>query len=183
MRFTKYERVRVMLGAARRATRRRGHGIHSPFAFDFVRRVIAQPCRYYAYESMRSGSRSERRLTRLLFRLGLFFAPGEIAATGTIEPFLMQWLQRGAEAAADIRRGGPMLVVGKGGSVTDEEMAQIAAREGVIVWLQMNVASGERSSVARLAGQCPHGMLFRGAHTAIYVGLKRLPCQQFDVWI
>ncbi len=183
MLITKYERLKVMLGAPRRATRRRGHGIHSPFAFDFVRRVIAQPCRYYAYESMPAGSRSERRIMRLLFRLGLFFAPDDIITIGAVDPCMMQWLRRGAEAASGRRHCGPMLVVGKGGTATEEDIAQIAAKEGVSVWLHMDVNSGERTRVTRLAQQCPHGMLFRGAHTAIYVGLKRLPCQQFDVWI
>jgi len=75
-----------------------GFGIHSPFAYRFVRHVWRQPLHYYAYEGLhqllgtiKSGtSRAQRRSmdlivereARLLFRVTNFFNPRHILQVG-----------------------------------------------------------------------------------------------------
>ena len=75
-----------------------GFGIHSPFAYNFVRNVWRQRLPYYAYEGFHqlldtiktSASRQQRqgmdliseREARLLFRVTNFFNPGHILQAG-----------------------------------------------------------------------------------------------------
>ena len=69
------KRIKSILGAPRRAARVHGYGIHSPWAFDFVRRVISQPCRYYCYPALNSAAAASHlhsRIVRLIFRVALF---------------------------------------------------------------------------------------------------------------
>lgn len=80
----------------RRFRKRRGYGVHSPFAFDFITGVIYNNEQYYAYETLRqpllaSISRGdeydpESGLTakdlRLLFRLTNYQAPSRIVLLG-----------------------------------------------------------------------------------------------------
>lgn len=90
-----------------------GFGIHSPYAYRFVRHVWRQPLSYYAYEGLHqligtirgSTTREQRRQidligereARLLFRVVNFFNPGRIlqvgAATG-IESIAMMEVNR-----------------------------------------------------------------------------------------
>ena len=90
-----------------------GFGIHSPYAYRFVRHVWRQPLPYYAYEGLHqligtirgSTTREQRRQidligereARLLFRVVNFFNPGRIlqvgAATG-IESIAMMEVNR-----------------------------------------------------------------------------------------
>ncbi|MDE7410818.1 MAG: hypothetical protein K2M94_02130 [Paramuribaculum sp.] len=179
-----FRRLKVALGAPLRATRRRGHGIHSPFAFDFVRRVIAQPCRYYVYETMDSGgSRVRGKLMRLLFRLGLFFSPAEIVTEGDVDSRLMQALECGVLESGKTVDGRKILILAPGVMASQETVAEIASAGGVIVWLGMSAAARHRQQVGCQVVDVGHGMLFRGATTAVYVGYHKLPCQRFDVWI
>ena len=71
----------------RRFRKRRGYGIHSPAAFQFVTGVIYEKGTYYAYAKLRSERRQLRPTTRekddrLLFRLVNFHHPRAIVAYG-----------------------------------------------------------------------------------------------------
>lgn len=58
---------------------RRGFGIQSPWAYSFVRDVIAEDLPYYGYDSIsketRTDKKNESRMARLLLRLGNFVRP------------------------------------------------------------------------------------------------------------
>lgn len=63
-----------------RVRKRKGYGVHSPFAFAFVTDVLYNNEQYYAYEKMDSGLRwwhkgRLRRVQRLLFRLANYRQP------------------------------------------------------------------------------------------------------------
>lgn len=71
----------------RRFRKRRGYGIHSPAAFQFVTGVIYEKGTYYAYAKLHSERRQRRPTTRekddrLLFRLVNFHHPRAIVAYG-----------------------------------------------------------------------------------------------------
>ena len=64
----------------RRIAKRKGYGIHSPFAFDFVTDVLYNKEQYYAYRSIdeslgRWQPRRVRDLHRLAFRLANYRSP------------------------------------------------------------------------------------------------------------
>ncbi len=77
-----------------------GFGVHSPFAFRLITKVIREKARYYAYDDIETIERSEvesvlsyrqkrlRKLLpvsrgRLIFRLTNFFQPAEVLEIGT----------------------------------------------------------------------------------------------------
>lgn len=77
--------------ACRRFGRRRGYGIHPPFAYDLITDVIYGRYAYYAYDDLRKlcgaipGNllRYPRRVNELLFRLVNRFQPELVVEVGT----------------------------------------------------------------------------------------------------
>lgn len=75
--------LRRMLHWVLRFRHRKGYGIHSPFAFNFVTGVIYENWPYYAYSRLNQVDRSSsvlhlrRKDSRLLFRLANFVRPAD----------------------------------------------------------------------------------------------------------
>lgn len=162
--------------------RRRGFGIHSPFAFDFVRRVIASHCRYYCYGRL---AQLARRSTlplptlRLLFRLALFFRPTAYAVVGDTPVGLPEAIAEGAPHAERVEpKAATMLIVNA--PVAGQVMGEVAGRQGVIVILNLRQ---NHSALESLWAITTRGMLFRGSRTAIFVARQHLPHQAFSLWI
>lgn len=70
-----------------RFRKRRGYGVHSPFAFDLITDVIYEKSSYYAYAPLRRERREKRlpgndKTDRLLFRLVNKTRPGLIVEVG-----------------------------------------------------------------------------------------------------
>lgn len=175
--------LRHLLSAPRRFVRRRGFGIHSPFAFDFVRRVIAQPCSFYCYPQLDAEARKvgiKRRVVRLVFRVALFFRPSQVTYLGVCNSAI--------KVAVDVacphpnKCSGPRLAIVSGVLTEDEigEALRCAVDGGVVIFLGVKTEAVAMHSVWSEA-EC--GMLFLGTDTAIYTGLQHLPRQSFNVWI
>lgn len=90
-------RLRRYYTALRRYSRSKGFGIHSPFAFDFVLRVLRERCHYYAYEAITNRRRQALHLAssatrhpriislknaKMLFRIVCRFQPSVILQCG-----------------------------------------------------------------------------------------------------
>ncbi len=76
----------------RRFRKRRGYGIHSPAAFQFVTGVVYEKGEYYAYGKLREERRklrlsSREKDDRLLFRLVNFHHPKSVVAVGSGREF------------------------------------------------------------------------------------------------
>ena len=83
--------------ALRRYKRSKGFGIHSPFAFNFVLKVLRERCPYYAYDNIhaarwqatRLASKKEQRglisfkNAKMIFRITCYFNPNSILQIGT----------------------------------------------------------------------------------------------------
>ncbi|MBE6317421.1 MAG: hypothetical protein E7081_00370 [Bacteroidales bacterium] len=84
--------------ALRRYKRSKGFGIHSPFAFNFVLKVLRERCSYYAYDDIHASrwqasqlatSKKERRglisfkYAKMIFRITSYFNPQKILQIGT----------------------------------------------------------------------------------------------------
>ena len=76
----------------RRFRHRCGYGVHSPFAFDLITRVIYERLPYYGYEYLdqccknftsSSGGSASRKVCRLLFRLANEMQPRQMLDLGT----------------------------------------------------------------------------------------------------
>lgn len=84
--------------ALRRYNRSKGFGIHSPFAFNFVLKVLRERCPYYAYDlidakrweaqHLASSMKERRRIisfkyAKMIFRVACYFSPRLILQIGT----------------------------------------------------------------------------------------------------
>ncbi len=91
---------------------RRGHGVHSPFAFHLITRVIEEQCSYYCYDEIalvrkelltQGGVTRNKLITqklgKLLFRLVYHFKPSTIIEVGTSWGISTLYLQRGERQA------------------------------------------------------------------------------------
>ncbi len=82
----------------RRYNRSKGYGVHSPFAFNFIRRVLREECPYYAYNDIKEHRRNAKTLTKnvskdlkvisyrnakMLFRIACYFSPSMVLQLGT----------------------------------------------------------------------------------------------------
>lgn len=89
---------------------RRGYGVHSPFAFNFITRVIFERAAYYKYAELRALEKRQRqekgaawlyeplRVKRLLFRLVNFSQPGTVVDAGRLAASSL-YLKAGCERA------------------------------------------------------------------------------------
>lgn len=90
-------KLRRYYTALHRYSRSKGFGIHSPFAFDFVLRVLRERCQYYAYEAITNRRRQALHLAssvsrhpriislknaKMLFRIVCRFQPSLILQCG-----------------------------------------------------------------------------------------------------
>ena len=91
-------RIKRYITALRRYNRSCGFGIHSPFAFYFVRRVLREKNPYYAYEALHQCRHAAASMVRsrqlkkgilsyksakMLFRITCYFKPATILQIGT----------------------------------------------------------------------------------------------------
>ena len=81
----------------RMLVRRKGHGVHSPFVFNFIIRVIEEKARYYAYEQIEEVYRNAKQQAqkeslpkplplkyhKLTYRIANRFAPQTILECGS----------------------------------------------------------------------------------------------------
>ncbi len=77
-------RLPVISKALQRYRVSRGYGVHSPFAYRFIIRVLRETLPYYGFDRLNSlrGDMSAAD-ARLLFRITDFFRPAKVCVTGT----------------------------------------------------------------------------------------------------
>lgn len=172
-----------MTGAPRRLARRRGFGIHSPFAFDFVRRVLAQPCRYYAYDRLSAAARRDGispRIIRLIFRLALHFRPAAYCVEGRgAEAFDLAVTLGAPKAETDSRRA-TFVIINPDRPISLPPTSEGSAGDTVVVLLH---PSSNSDLLSGLWHKMNNAMLFRGSSVAVIVSRNGLPRQMFNVWI
>lgn len=123
-----------------RVRHRKGYGVHSPFAFDFVTDVLYNGGHYYAYRDMDRGLRwwqrgRVRSRRHLLFRLANFRRPGSLCCLGVDEATAMA-AHRGSlgarMVAADGKEGAAEMIV----TATEDERILGCLEEGsmVVLW-------------------------------------------------
>jgi hypothetical protein len=79
-----------------RFRKRRGYGVHSPFAFNFITTVLYQRGQFYNYKLINELPRSRdesKRILKLIFRLVNFIQPKTIVyrSTNSFVPKVMRW--------------------------------------------------------------------------------------------
>lgn len=177
--------INRMVSIPRRLSRRRGFGIHSPFAFDFVRRVIAQPCSYYCYGQLNAMARNENitpAQLRLLFRVALFSSPKSYSLLGGDSPAVRTAITFARKDSKEVYDAGAgMCVMLQYPSLQQIDLLRRALQtESVVVALN---ARNYMEQVVQLWQELDCGMLFAGSSAAIIAPYSHLPHQRFDIWI
>lgn len=153
----KVGRLLHFLSAPERTARGRGFGVHSPFAFRFVREALTQPLAYYAYPELNAAARADKvspKGVRALFRCALFLRPVAIDYVGAAPcAAVTKALTLGNPAPA--KAGMPF-------------KAYAALSDGI-------------SHVEAMWAQSESGMLFVAPQMTIFVAWDNLPHQRFNI--
>lgn len=154
-----------------RRLRSRGFGVHSPFAFEFIRQVLAQPCAYYCYARIASlaVSRRDAATSRLLFRVALRFRP----ACVSLQPGIS--LSPAMIAALEAAMPSATIVTGKAPFMICAGPFQGTPEPGAVLFSTLPYSD----PVAHCAPA--FGMSFNGSSGSVYVGLPHLPRQAFEL--
>ncbi len=87
---------------------RRGYGVHSPFAFDFLTYVVYEKGEYYAYRALKelykpsffaADGRHLLKCRKFLFRLSNYVHPGTIRLHGVVGKEVADYLSAGCASA------------------------------------------------------------------------------------
>lgn len=178
----------------KKAWRSRGFGIHSPFAFRFISRVLRERGEYYAYGELRRLAGSQRRFRELslLFRLVCHFRPAAVRVVG--EP------DEGMRGAVRLADSGAVLIEGRAdgsngadgadgvwlmvifedapladGGLVDEAL-EVLERGGGVVCRDVDAGM-----LAGLKSRLENGMTFTNGHLTVLVGRRDLPRQDFEL--
>lgn len=83
----------------RRFRKRKGYGVHSPFAFTLIRTVINERSQYYAYGTLKPQRKANRcapkKIDHLLFRLSNRFQPSTALCIGETNALSSAYIQAG----------------------------------------------------------------------------------------
>ena len=157
--------LKLYCNALGRLRHSKGFGIHSPFAFSFVLRVLREKCAYYAYSDIEERRRLAIRLVaeeegehpriisqknaKMLFRIACYFNPSNMVQIGT---------SYGVSTTA------------------------VLEREGVIVARNLLVSDLVVGFVREVTSELDYGMTFTNGRIVVIVGYKHLPRQRFNLW-
>lgn len=152
----KVGRLLHFISAPERTARGRGFGVHSPFAFRFMREALTQPLAYYAYPELNAAARAagvSPKGVRALFRSALFLRPVAVEYVG----------RPCAAAAKALSLGNP-----ESAACDMPFRAYAALSDGV-------------SHVEAMWAQSDNGMLFMAPQMAVFVEWDNLPHQRFNI--
>jgi len=77
------------------ASNSKGHGMHSPFVFDFIINVLNDDREFYAFQQIENSlkiARIEKKFNRLLFRMVDYYQPKNIISIGNNNSIQTQYL-------------------------------------------------------------------------------------------
>lgn len=183
-------RLRRLIKTPRRLARSKGFGVHSPFAYSFIRDTIRCRNSYYAYTTIEElAYKSECRESdlKLIFRIACRFDITRFAVYGKEAAVLKQVLsltRHDSECVATYGDCVPQMAVADCTTeLTSEEMTQLrrtVSAGGVVVLVNVPRIS---NTLARVTAGMTRGMSFAGRRTAIVAGFSYLPRQHFDIII
>lgn len=160
---------RRLWARVRRAWRSRGHGVHSPFAFRFIRGVLREHTPYYSYTQVEQLG-GDVHWHKLLFRLVVEFEPRSVMSSHLSQD------ERRVITLADSRVQLP--VRGSHNNFPAGAIELNAGEVTVVVVRDLHANPGEWQ---RICSQLDRGMTFTNGTVGIVVIRHDLPRQDFEV--
>ena len=166
--------MRTPVGILKAWLRTRGFGVHSPFAFRFIREVLFQPFAYYAYGEIESSIRrdAENDMKRL-YRILLYFRPEKIIVEDVDNDLklIKNLVVNDIGGKGNVRVNLAEVVSGEGESISND--ADVYVLYGSV---------GKLFPVLKKKFDARgNGMLFYGKRMAVGVADARLPRQDFSL--
>lgn len=156
----------------------KGFGVHSPFAFDFLRSELRAPkgYAYYDYDRLPQSDRYDRRTLRLLFRVLLRLHPQRVCIEGA-DPALRQIVRLACPSANEAQADEADMLI-----LADENDAIAPGRYAHLIILPPYSRTKMRLWRSRLRS-AQRGMSFGNhhSHAMIFVANPKLPRQDFDI--
>lgn len=190
--------VRILKSPAK-YRRTRGFGVHSPFAFHFITRVIREhKASYYAYSQLPRGRKAHRSRMKLLVRVLAHFHPSHIMEVGRGNEVTRLILQSAAPKATLTQwtDNNPAPLAADPDFVLIHPMATRPSptlhlhlidmtREGECVIFFRNLHSDPfmRQLWDAVAASAPHGMGFTNGKTGIFVAHRHLPYRIYKIFM
>ncbi len=170
-----------------RLKRSKGYGIHSPFAFHFVLRVLREKSLYYSYEHIDKSR-------RVLFRIACYFVPqkvlliGENRQTLTAIHSYSQSCEIYTEYNEYIKNIGTSIQFIVVDSCDEkiqliEDIKSSINNEAVIVFYNINKNKSIKSLWNETINAMQYGMTFTNYKTGIIVALRHLPRHNYNLWL
>ncbi len=160
--------------------RSKGFGIHSPFAFYFVTRVLRERLPYYAYadiDRMCAHSAVRSRELKLLFRVACYFNPSDVMLAASVPSELADTLLL-ADSRVNISSVPAEFQCYYGG-IPNQEFWKLTApviRDGGVI-----VMFHSEPWMLSLTERMNYGMTFTDGSTLIIVVRHDLPRQDFEI--
>lgn len=147
----------------------KGFGVHSPFAYHFITRVLRERLPYYDFDRLAEVEGPiAARYARLLYRLTDYFSPATATVSGIHAEPARRIMQMAAPAIEFTEGSGADMAVCAGScgfTLSDVPVSVIF--------------STKRSEIARLTRLVTQGMTFSNGHVLIIVKRRGLPRQDF----
>lgn len=194
----------LYLTSFNRYRRSRGFGVHSPFAYYFIKRVIKESCHYYSYQSIDCAAEKEgvsRRDTRLLFRVANYLNPAAMLMAGESRAALTALKSVSAsipvtysvsDADAVTRYldshgvDRPFVYIDPTARFPYETLLQLSRdvinSQGTLVIGGMKRGNLMRRLLKDTESGMKYGMTFSNGTMAIIIGDCKLPRQRFALW-
>ncbi len=193
----------LYLTSFNRYRRSRGFGVHSPFAYYFIKRVIKEHCGYYSYPVINRAADSadmSRSEARLLFRVANYFnlpvmmvAAENAAAVTALQSVAsaatvchVGSVDDGMRSMSALGDNRPFLYVDPSSLLGDDELkslvTDIIAHQGIVVIGGMKRCNRSRRLFNDVETAMKRGMTFSNGTTAVVISDDKLPRQRFSLW-
>lgn len=181
--------------------RSQGFGVHSPFAYSFITKVLREKeAIYYAYDDIAACCRKEKIMpiaqAHMLFRILCYFNPTQVIEIGQGNEVTRLIIERAVPKAQSLawqpgqdvpidENAEPFILINR---IDSHELPEAATFLRTTIGNSNTVvAMTDMPSVAPLwQATCraiQHGMSFSNGHTGIMVGRRSLPRQHFEIII
>lgn len=141
-----------------RFRKRKGYGVHSPFAYNFIRFVINEKDAYYTYQDLkdqRQGKLMPEKVDRLLFRLSNEVQPETIVQVGEQYPLSLRYLQAGCTKASVALLGrteNPEQALRRALNGKGLHLFFVSAEENLLQWVKAALAHTDQKSLFIIDG-------------------------------
>lgn len=182
--------IHRLLSAPRRLACSRGFGVHSPFAYAFVREVIHPDYRYYAHSQLDDIARAagvDRPFLYLAFRMACHLRVSSAAAFGRSATAVGQALRLAdSEMLINVAEVPTLVVADRSSDATslEDAAAKCLAAKGSFLLADIDCQGSPAAALwTNMIEKSAYGMGFTNGRIGVFIARKGLPRCDYEVWM